>query len=34
MKKYGNKKPPTLDLTKIKNVPIAMFVGKQGVQQF
>lgn len=29
MKKYGQKHPPSIDLTKIEGVPIAMFVGKQ-----
>ena len=27
--KYGQEKPPSIDLTQIKDVPIAMFVGKQ-----
>ena len=28
-KRYGTAKPPTIDLTNIKKVPIAMFVGFQ-----
>lgn len=29
MKRYGQKNPPSIDLTNIEDVPIAMFVGNQ-----